>query len=307
VSAKLAVIILTFNEEANLPAALDSVIGWAGEIFVVDSYSTDRTVDIALETASRGVRVVQHPFENYSAQWNWALEHLPISAEWILKLDADERVTPAFREEADRFLASAPAEVHGVYFRRRIFFMGQPLNWGGVASNYDLRLWRRGKGRFDDRGVNEHMLVSGKTVQFTSQIDHHNSKSIGDWLDKHNRYASLEAINIIKGNLYGDVKPRVLGQPDQRRMWLRKIYFAAPGRCLAYFLYRFILRFGFLDGAAGFRFALLHAVFLYWIDLKIAEYRQTGKLPEVAWPARGMPHPKLDEAKIAQQVEAPHA
>jgi glycosyltransferase involved in cell wall biosynthesis len=121
----LSVIILTFNEEANLPAALDSVKDWAAEVFVVDSYSTDRTVDIALERATDGVRVVQHRFENYSDQWNWALSHLPVTSEWTLKLDADERVTPEFKKEVDELLRAAPPDLHGVQFRRRFVFMGK--------------------------------------------------------------------------------------------------------------------------------------------------------------------------------------
>ena len=125
--ADVSVIILTFNEEKNLPDCLDSVKGWAREVFVVDSYSTDKTVDIALSRAREGVQVVQHAFKNYSSQWNWALTKLPLKGAWTLKLDGDERVTEGFRNESAAFFSSAAPDMEGVYFRRRIFFLGSEL------------------------------------------------------------------------------------------------------------------------------------------------------------------------------------
>lgn len=299
----LSVIILTFNEEANLAAALDSVKGWAAEVFVVDSYSTDATVEIALARAADGVRVVLHRFENYSDQWNWALSRLPLSCEWTLKLDADERVTPQFKNEVNALLQAASLDLHGVLFRRRLFFMGSPLRFGGLRENYDLRLWRTGRAVFERRSVNEHALVEGRKCTLKSWIEHHDHKSIAHWLDKHNRYSSLEAISLIQGNWTGDVPPRFFGSPIERRMWLRKLYYRVPGRPLLYFLYRYVLRLGLLDGLAGFRFAFLHASFLYWIDLKRAEYRTTGELPLVLWPPRGAPHPLVASSELQRQVD----
>lgn len=299
----VAVIILTFNEEANLIPALDSVKGWADEVFVVDSYSTDRTVDIALERAVDGVRVVQHCFKNYSDQWNWALSRLPVTSDWTLKLDADERVTPEFRKEVDELLSTAPADLDGVQFRRYFVFMGKLLRFAWTL-NYDLRLWRTGRAAFEQRSVGEHPLVEGKVCSLKSYVEHYNYKSISDWLDKHNRYASLEAINLIQGNLTGDYKPRLFGTPTERRMWLRKWYYRVPWRPLIYFLYRYFLRLALLDGLAGFRFTFLHASYLYWIDLKRTEYRLTGELPTVIWPQRGSPHPLVADSELQRQVDA---
>ncbi len=300
----LSVIILTFNEEANLAAALDSVKGWAAEVFVVDSFSTDRTVEIALEYAADGVRIVQHRFKNYSDQWNWALSHLPVTSEWTLKLDADERVTPEFKDEVNELIRSAPLDLEGILFRRHLVFMGKPLRFGGTLDNHDLRLWRTGRAVFEQRSVNEHAQVEGRRATLKSYVEHHDNKSIADWIDKHNRYSSLEAINLIQGNLTGGIKPRFFGYPAERRMWLRKWYYRVPGRPLIYFLYRYVLRLGLLDGVAGFRFAFLHASFLYWIDLKRAEYRATGELPVVLWPARGAPHPVVANSELQRQVDA---
>jgi glycosyltransferase involved in cell wall biosynthesis len=301
-NAPVAVVILTFNEEDNLAMALDSVVGWAGEVFVVDSFSTDRTVDIALGYANRGVQVVQHAFVNYSDQWNWALTRLPISRPWVLKLDADERATTAFRRDVDDAVR-APDAPSAFVIHWKLVFMGKELNWGGLYPNGNTRLWRTGSAKFGTREVNEHLVVSGPVGSIRSPITHKDYKSLGAWLDRHNRYSAMEARAIEAGNETG-TPPKLFGRPDERRMWLRKIYFRLPCRPFLYFLYRYLLRLGFLDGRVGFRFAFLHANFLYWIDLKRAELRQTGRLPEVTWPPRGGPHPVVAVSALQRQVDA---
>jgi glycosyltransferase involved in cell wall biosynthesis len=301
----LSVIILTFNEEANLAAALDSVKGWAAEVFVVDSYSTDRTVDIALERAADGVHVVQHRFENYSDQWNWALTRLPIRQPWVLKLDADERATEAFRREVDARLFDAEPEEDAFIIHWRLIFMGRWVKWGGLYPNGNIRLWRRGKGRFGRRDVNEHLLVDGKVGVISSPIDHHDYKSLGHWIDRHNRYSAMQARALLAGDVIGQTEPRLFGRPEQRRMWLRKLYRRLPGRPLLYFLYRYFLRLGLLDGSAGFRFIFLHSTYLYWIELKQKEYRISGELPAIIWPPRGGPHPVVAASELQRQVDSP--
>jgi glycosyltransferase involved in cell wall biosynthesis len=306
-STSIAVVILTFNEEANLPAALDSVKDWATEVFVVDSYSTDGTVEIALSRADEGVRVVQHEFINYSDQWNWALNNLPIAAEWTLKLDADERVTEEFKAECKSRLANHEAGSHGVMFRRRLFFMDDPLRFGGVRTNYDLRMWRSGKARFEDRAVNEHALVEGDIETFTSTIEHHDYKSLTDWLDKHNRYASLEALTGLEGKLDGEITPRLFGSPMERRCWMRRFAQRLPLRHVCHFLFRYFLQLGILDGRAGFRYAFLHVSYNYWIDLKTIEAKQRGRPPAVVFPQRGRPHPAVEQSAIQRQCDHSHA
>ncbi len=302
--ADVTAIILTFNEQSNLPSALDSVRGWAREVFVVDSYSTDKTVDIALSRAADGVRVVQHPFENYSAQWNWSLSRLPITSQWTMKLDADERVVPAFKDELEGILREAPAELEGIFFRRRMIFSGWTLDWGGVSSTFVLHLWRTGKARFENRPVNEQVILGGQTRQMRSSIDHHSEKSLTDWLSKHNRYSSLEALSAIRSNLPSEVEPRLLGSPVERRRWLKNLYSRLPGRHVLYFLYQYIARLGFLDGRPGFRYAFLRAGYRYWIDLKIMESQTTGNAPEVVWPLRGEPHPEVVASDLQSLVSA---
>jgi glycosyltransferase involved in cell wall biosynthesis len=300
----ISVIILTYNEVANIIKALDSVVGWAQEVFIVDSYSTDSTVDIVLSRTADGVKVVQHPFENYSKQWNWAIDSLPISTAWTLKLDADERVTPELRFEVERFIREARQDVEGVYFKPLFYFMDKPLRYGGISNNYHLRMWRTGKAAFENRPINEHALVEGKTVKLQSYVAHHDCKSLSDWIEKHNRYSSLEALALINGNVTGDIRPRLWGSPPERRMWLRSLSRYVPFRHLVYFLYRYAFRLGFLDGLPGFRYAFLHSCYRYWIDLKVLQYKRTGKLPTVKWPGRGQPHPLVQNSELQKYVDS---
>lgn len=296
----VSVVILTFNEEANLSAALDSVKGWAKEVFVVDSFSTDRTVDIALERASDGVHVVQHAFQDYSAQWNWALQHLPIASPWTLKLDADERVTSEFKNEFEFLGAIAPQEVEGIWFRRRVFFLGKPIRWGIVRGNFDLRMWRTGSVVFEDRPVNEHAIVQGQTVKMSASIDHRDYRSLSEWLDRQHRYTSLEANCLLNDRLTGDVRPRLFGNPNERQIWLRRLYFRIPFRAALFFVYTYLFRLGFLDGSAGFNLALLQSVNLHILDLKVAECRKRSwSSAKVQWPERGQPHPGLPRVDAA--------
>ena len=298
-------IILTFNEEENLPLALDSLRGWADEVFVVDSYSTDKTVEIALARKADGVRIVQHPFENYSAQWNWALRRLPIRTVWTLKLDADERLTPEFKTEATSKLSRWSDRTEGVYFRRELVFMNLRLRWGGASSSYVQHLWRTGTAVFEDRPVNEHALVRGRTEKLSAAVLHHTSSDLSHWLEKHNRYSTLEAACLLDDDVNGQVRPALLGTPDQRRMWLRRLYRRLPLRPFVYFLARYFVQLGILDGRAGFRYWFLHASYKYWIDLKLIEARGIGSVPGPLWPRRGSPHPVVARSALQASVERP--
>jgi len=299
----LSVIILTFNEEASLPAALDSVRGWAKEVFVVDSYSTDRTVDIALEREADGVRVVQHAFEDYSKQWSWALERLPISQPWVMKLDADEQATEAFKREVAERVSDSRTKEAAFVVHWRLIFMGRWLRWGGLYPNGNTRIWRRGTAHLGTQAVNEHIRIEGSVGQIREAIDHRDLKSLTHWIDRHNRYSSLEARTMKNRRLRTGTNARFFGRPDERRMWLRKVYSHMPARPFLHFLYCFVLRLGFLDGRAGFRYSFLRSAFLYWIDIKHLESLQTGNVPEVVWPPRARPHPAVASSPLQRQVD----
>jgi hypothetical protein len=168
-------------------------------------------------------------------------------------------------------------------------------------------MWRSGKARFEDRAVNERAIVEGNSETFATAIEHHDYKSLTDWLAKHNRYASMEAITGLEGNLDGEIAPRLFGSPMERRCWLRRFAQRLPLRHVCHFLFRYILLRGVLDGRAGFRYAFLHVSYMYWIDLKILEARNRGRPPAVVFPQRGRPHAAVEQSAIQQQCDRKHA
>jgi ubiquinone/menaquinone biosynthesis C-methylase UbiE len=285
----VAVVILTLNEEDNLPSALESVSGWARETFVVDSFSKDRTVEIASEA---GCVVIQHPFVDHASQRNFAIHALPYTASWILFLDADERLTPELKTEISRVLASAPAE-NGYYIKRRMYWMGRWIRHGYYPA-WILRLFRRGTGRCEDRPVNEHLIVDGAIGYLQSDFVHEDHKGIGQWIIKHERYASLEAAELIRregGVDQTEIRANLFGTQAERTRWIRhRIWNRLPVlvRPFLYFFYRLVVRGGFLDGSRAFAYHFLQGLwFPILIDLKYLELRDRrssrSSADAVAW------------------------
>lgn len=302
--APVTVIIATFNEEANLPAALDSVRGWAKEVYVIDSYSTDRTVEIALARAAEGVRVVQHPFRNLCQQWHWALDRLPLSTEWVMELDADERVTPEFREEFLR-LTSDPANPNVAYYSRRVLvFMGRRLNSKANLLNWDNRIWKHRHGRFEDRRDNMHVLIQGGPAGRTqAMIEHHDHKDFTSWIEKQNYHSSLEALPLIHGEASGVAAPRFFGNKAERTRWLRNRFYRIPGRHLLHFFLLAVVRGAYRDGWIGIHYAVLKTFIYYMIDLKILEHRLTGREPKIPRPSFGQPHPQVVHSELQRFMD----
>jgi glycosyltransferase involved in cell wall biosynthesis len=273
--ADVAVIVLTYNEELNIAQALDSVKGWARELFIVDSFSTDRTLDLA---RPYGCHIVQHKFENYARQRNFALDELPIQSEWVLFLDADEWLPAELKQEISTTLAAKP-EVNGFYLNRRLMWMGRWVRRGYYPSRI-LRLFRRGKGRCEDREVNEHLIVEGATALLKEDFIHEDRKGVSDWIAKHNRYATLEAQTLLavkRDAAYQEIDARLSGTQAERKRWLRhRVWNRMPPliRPFFYFLYRYVLKGGFLDGREGFIFHFLQALwFPLLIDIKYLELK----------------------------------
>jgi glycosyltransferase involved in cell wall biosynthesis len=278
----ISFIVLTFNEEKNLDACLRSIVGWAREVFVVDSGSVDHTLEIA---ERHGAKVFHHSFETHAKQWKWACENLPITNEWVLALDADQRVTAELREEIRVFLKSpggASLAVNGCYVRRRQIFRGRWIKHGGYYPKHLLKLFRRDAVQLDEGDlVDHHFRVRGNVLKLNSDVieDNQNEADISVWIAKHNRYAVLQAQEEIKQRNSENQQPAAKafgGTPDQRILWLKHLWSKLPlySRPLIYFLYRYFLRFGFLDGKEGFIFHFLQA---YWyrllVDIKIDELR----------------------------------
>ena len=279
-SVPLAVIILTRNEEENLPQALAGVTGWAAEVWVVDSLSTDRTTAVAREA---GARVVAREFAGYAAQRNWALRSLPLGPEWVLFLDADEAVTPALREELAAVLAAPPAGIAGFQVKRRFIFLGRWLRHGGYYPVWLLRVVRHRLARYEERGVDEHLLVDGPTARLRGDLLHEDRRPLERWIERHVRYARLNADELLRRG--GSELPARWGSPNQAertRWWYERVYRRAPAgvRAVAYFLYRYVARGGFLDGREGF---IYHSLQAFWyrllIDAMVFDSRRTRRTP----------------------------
>ncbi|MBN2294579.1 MAG: glycosyltransferase family 2 protein [Pirellulales bacterium] len=286
----ITVIILTLNEEFNLPGAIESVKGWAEEVFVVDSCSTDRTVDIALE---HGVGIVQRPFTNYSDQWNWAIDNLPIKTEWMMKLDADERVNNELKEEICEVLSTDPEEAAFVIPVRN-WFMGKPIH----TKVYVVRLWRKNKSRFSDVIVNEHLIVDGITGRLQCHIEHHDSPDLHHWCEKQNRYTTMEAIMRVRGDAMATT-PKFFGSPLERRMYLKKIFFSVPFRYQLQWIYEIFVRGAWRDGFRGLTCARGEIVKLRMIELKVKEIKTTGRIPEEP----KAPHGDYDPRILASDLQ----
>lgn len=266
-------IVPTFNEERNIKRALDSVCGWAERVWVVDSLSVDHTVAIC--RARGDVCVAANRFENYGAQWNWALDNLPIETEWVMKLDADEVVTPELRKELEVGVAEAGPEVAGFAVWRKFTFMGKWLKHTS-GKCYDVRVWRRGRGRFEPRSVNEHLVLEGRAQRLRSPLLHEDRKGIGAWVWRHNRYSTMEAGEYFQRMSHWDERLSDKGVA-LRRLVKNRVWPWVPCKPMVHFLYLAVFRLGFLDGKAGIEYAKLRYFYYYLIELKKKELRIMGR------------------------------
>jgi glycosyltransferase involved in cell wall biosynthesis len=273
VTARVSVLVPTLDEELNLPECLRSV-AWADEVFVVDSFSQDRTVEIA---RSFGACAVQHQFESYSRQKNWALDELPFRNEWVLIVDADERVTPELRCEIERVLAQP--DCAGYYVNRKFIFLGTWIRHAGWYPSWNLRLFRHRLGRYDDREVHEHVVLNGHVGYLRSDLLHLDQRGLEAYIARHNRYSTLEAAARLKAELDAPDRPRLplslLASPVQRKRYLReRVWPRVPIKPLALFVYMYVVRRGFLDGRAGLALCVFHAFQEFMVGLKLAELRR---------------------------------
>ena len=277
-----SVILLTFNSEDTLGATLSPVREIAGEIFVVDSFSSDRTVALA---ESFGATVFQHAFENYGAQRTWAIDNLPINAKWQLHLDADE----VMDQELVAAIKALPEEPeHSGYFvPRYVKFLGRVMRHGGMSPTWHLRLFRSGEGRCEDRKYDQHFLIldrarPGTTGQLTGTMIDDIAMSLSEWTARHNRWADGEVAEMDAKHEAGRLVADAKGNPAQRKRALREKYNSLPlfVRPFALFGYRYFFKLGFLDGTEGFIFWVLQTFwFRFLIDAKIWEKRNIHGTP----------------------------
>jgi glycosyltransferase involved in cell wall biosynthesis len=273
--ADVTFIILTYNEEKRLSDCLNSLDGVARNVFVVDSYSTDGTVAL-LDT--RSVRYLQHEFKDYGAQRRWAQQNDPYASPWVFHIDADERLSDSLRRWLLEEFPRAAETADGFLFSRRTVFMGRWIRWGGHYPTYHLRLYRAAMGRCEDKAYDQHFLVDGsvEVVRGADIIDTVMS-DLGSFVRSHERWSTNEAQEQLASLTAGEIRPVFGNNPIQRRRWVkRNLYDRSPLllRPFLYFLYRYILRLGFLDGKEG---AIFHVLQGFWfrflVDAKILEHR----------------------------------
>jgi glycosyltransferase involved in cell wall biosynthesis len=279
--ADLAVIILTYNEERHIARAIEAVSGVAREIVVVDSFSTDRTVELA---RSLGATVLQNKFVNYAKQFQWALDNAALSASWVMRLDADEIVESDLAREIEEKLPQLGSDVAGINLKRKHIFLGKWVRHGGRFPLILLRIWRRGQGRIENRWMDEHMIVwGGRTVTFEGGFADHNLNDLTFFTDKHNKYATREAIDILNQRrkflpLDGDLSSdNASFQAAAKRFVKEKIYNAIPFSVSVpmYFLYRWVFQLGFLDGIEGFIYHFLQGFwYRFLVGAKVLEFER---------------------------------
>ncbi len=282
----VSVLIPAKNEQANLPACLTS-IQRADEVFVVDSQSNDRSVEIA---KNYGASVVQFHFDGrWPKKKNWSLDNLPFRNEWVLIVDCDERITPELWEE----IASAiqNVEYNGYYLNRRVFFLGQWIRHGGKYPDWNLRLFKHKQGRYEnlhtedipntgDNEVHEHVVLTGKVGYLKNDMVHEDFRDIYHWIERHNRYSNWEAgvyLNLLTAKNESDtIGANLFGDAVQRKRFLKKVWVRLPFKPTLRFILFYIIQRGFLDGKAGYIYARLLSQYEYLISVKLYELSHCG-------------------------------
>lgn len=282
----VSVLIPAKDEQENLPACLESV-AQADEVFVVDSQSSDRSVEIS---ESYGANVVQFHFNGrWPKKKNWSLENLPFRNEWVLIVDCDERITPELWEEIATAIQNP--EYEGYYLNRRVFFLGQWIRYGGRYPDWNLRLFKHTKGRYENLGteeirntgdneVHEHVILEGKVGYLKNDMLHIDFRDIYQWLHRHNRYSNWEARvyqNLLSGKGdSGTIGANLLGDAVQRKRFLKKLWVRLPFKPTLRFLISYVFQLGFLDGKAGYIYARLLSQYEYQIGVKLYELQRFG-------------------------------
>lgn len=275
----ISAIVAARNEAKNLPRCLEALRD-VGEVYVIDSQSTDETPEIA---RSFGARVVQFHYQGgWPKKRQWAMDNLPLAFDWILLVDADEAMTPELAEEIRRAIENP--DVNGYYISLQMYFLGRVLRHGD-ASFWKLSLFRRGKGRFEcrlrdqdssmaDMEVHEHVVVAGATSRLANSLIHHNVESLSRYIQKHDEYSNWESRVLLRGEQSSsELPPALFGSQAQRRRWLKKKLYGIPGSPALLFFYRYFLRGGFLDGTPGLIYCGFQAVQMFHTKAKIYELK----------------------------------
>jgi glycosyltransferase involved in cell wall biosynthesis len=295
--ADIAVVILTYNESLHLPRALAHIASFAREVFVIDSYSTDDTVEVA---KAAGAQVLQHPFQNYAKQFQWALDHAPITAAWVMRLDADEIIEADLATEIVARLPQLPADVTGINLNRKTIFQNKFIRHGGRYPLMLLRIWRHGKARIEDRWMDEHIyLTEGRAITFKGGFADHNLHDLTYFTDKHNHYASREALDVLNQRIHLFPQLSLTAESTARQAKIKRflkesIYNRMPFElaALGYFLFRYFVQLGFLDGRVGLTY---HALQCLWYRFLVG-----AKLRELETAVKNATSPEEIRAEVVR-------
>ena len=281
----VAVVMIALNEAHQMKGVLDNLRGWASEIFLVDSYSSDETVSLALEG---GVHVVQRPFRGFGDQWNFALKQLAIRSPWTMKLDPDERISDALKRSIEEAIRADDADALEV--ERRLWFMGKAL----PIRQRLIRLWRTGSCRFSDVLVNEHPIVGGKVRRVAGELEHHDSPTLHHWFDKQNHYTTVEAYSAQQA-LPLSAQAKLWGSALERRMWIKKHFQSFPGRYLTLFAVHYFAQGAWRAGRRGLIWSRLRAEVYRMIELKQLEMRFAAQAYTAPERPRGTADPRVPQ------------
>lgn len=267
---------MTFNEELHISRVLESVRPIARKVIVVDSHSTDRTVEIAQEF---GAQILQHSFVNQARQFQWAVDNARIETAWVMRIDADEYLTDGLIEEIQSRLSTLDSAISGITLKRRVHFMGKWIRYGGAYPVKLLRIWKNGHAMIEQRWMDEHMvLIRGEMIEFGNDFIDENLNNLTWWVNKHNHYATREAVELLnlKYHFMHQGKSSDIGmftkQASQKKWVKNNLYSNMPlfVRSFFYFLFRFWLKLGFLDGRKGLIWHFLQGFwYRFLVDAKI--------------------------------------
>lgn len=270
----ITAIIMTFNEEIHLDRCLKSLKNICDDIVIVDSYSNDSTIEIV---KNYGLRFYQNKWINHATQFNWAIENIQISSEWILRIDADEYLSKDLIFDLNK-LNSLSDKINGITLNRLMYFMDKPLRYGGMYPIKHLRIFRKGFGKCEQRWMDERIILSsGETIHMNSDLIDHNKNNLNWWTAKHNGYATREAIDLLnyKHNFFDSLSSKNdLRNNGLIRRKLKKIYCNLPLfiRPFLFFFVRYFIQLGFLDGKRGLIWTFLQCFwYRFLIDAKIYE------------------------------------
>ena len=275
----LTIIVLTYNEQKHIRRCLSSLMNIAERIIIVDSYSTDLTEKICMEFGSL-VEFKKNKWINYANQFQWALDNSSITTDWVMRMDADEYIEDDLESEILYKLNSMSADINAITIRRKYFYKGKWIKYGGVYPLNLLRIWRTGCGRIEQRWMDEHIIVSeAKNTTFSGHIVDDNLNDMRWWTEKHIKYADREVVDLLNIKHHflktdNDVKLKGGIQEKIKRILKENIYFSlSPSlRSFLYFIYRYFFRFGFMDGGRGWDYHLMQGLwYRSYVDIRYKE------------------------------------